>query len=440
MTLEDITRAVTALPGISALNPIQRAVAQSKADSIILIAPTGSGKTIAFTIGLLLRAAEPNGATQALVLAPSRELVMQTAEVIRRVARQYKTVALYGGHSMTDETNSLRPLPDIIVATPGRMLDHLQRGNITLDSLRTLVIDEYDKQLELGFEQEMKRIIRRIGHIGDIILTSATELTDLPEYLPRRKSQLIRHATADTPQSRTATVRVESFVPDKLDTLCDLLRSLPEGSRTIVFVNHRESAERVKTRLDAEHIDAGLYHGALDQDSRATAIDLLTNGTTPVLVATDLAARGLDIEGIDNVVHYHIPVDEAAWTHRNGRTARVDATGTVYVITSEHDSVPEYIRFDRDFRPPVSDGSPRRSRVATLYFAAGKKEKISRGDIVGFLTNNSPLTAGEIGRIALHDHYALAAVPRAKVREVLDAIASARLKGKKIRVSQLRRQ
>lgn len=440
MNIENITRAVTSLPGITALNPIQQAVAESKADSIILIAPTGSGKTIAFTIGLLLRAAEPYRATQALVLAPSRELVMQTAEVIRRVARQYKTVALYGGHSMTDETNSLRPLPDIIVATPGRMLDHLQRGNITLDSLRTLVIDEYDKQLELGFEQEMKRIIRRIGHIGDIILTSATELTELPEYLPHRKSQLIRHATADTPQSRTETVRVESFVPDKLDTLCDLLRSLPEGSRTIVFVNHRESAERVKSRLATEHIDAGLYHGALDQDSRATAIDLLTNGTTPVLVATDLAARGLDIEGIDNVIHYHIPVDEAAWTHRNGRTARVDATGTVYVITSEHDSVPDYIRFDRDYRPPVSDGSPRRSKVATLYFAAGKKEKISRGDIVGFLTNNSPLTAGEIGRIALHDHYALAAVPRSKVREVLEAIAPARLKGKKIRVSQLRRQ
>lgn len=440
MNLKDITRAVTSLPGITALNPIQQAVAESKADSIILIAPTGSGKTIAFTIGLLLRAAEPYGATQTLVLAPSRELVMQTAEVIRRVARQYKTVALYGGHSMTDETNSLRPLPDIIVATPGRMLDHLQRGNITIESLRTLVIDEYDKQLELGFEQEMKRIIRRIGHVGDIILTSATELTDLPEYLPRRQSQLIRHTTPDTPQSRTETVRVESFVPDKLDTLCDLLRSLPDGSRTIVFVNHRESAERVKSRLDTEHIDAGLYHGALDQDSRATAIDLLTNGTTPVLVATDLAARGLDIEGIDNVIHYHIPVDEAAWTHRNGRTARVDATGTVYVITSEHDSVPGYIRFDRDYRPPLSDGSPRRSKVATLYFAAGKKEKISRGDIVGFLTNNSPLTAGEIGRIALHDHYALAAVPRSKVREALEAIAPARLKGKKIRVSQLRRK
>lgn len=440
MNLKDITRAVTSLPGITALNPIQQAVAESKADSIILIAPTGSGKTIAFTIGLLLRAAEPYGATQTLVLAPSRELVMQTAEVIRRVARQYKTVALYGGHSMTDETNSLRPLPDIIVATPGRMLDHLQRGNITIESLRTLVIDEYDKQLELGFEQEMKRIIRRISHVGDIILTSATELTELPEYLPRRKSQLIRHTTPDTPQSRTETVRVESFVPDKLDTLCDLLRSLPDGSRTIVFVNHRESAERVKSRLDAEHIDAGLYHGALDQDSRATAIDLLTNGTTPVLVATDLAARGLDIEGIDNVIHYHIPVDETVWTHRNGRTARVDATGTVYVITSEHDSVPGYIRFDRDYRPPVSDGLPRRSKVATLYFAAGKKEKISRGDIVGFLTNNSPLTAGEIGRIALHDHYALAAVPRSKVREALEAIASARLKGKKIRVSQLRRK
>ena len=438
MTLEDITRAVTALPGISALNPIQQAVAESKADSIILIAPTGSGKTIAFTIGLLLRAAEPNGATQALVLAPSRELVMQTAEVIRRVARQYKTVALYGGHSMTDETNSLRPLPDIIVATPGRMLDHLQRGNITLDSLRALVIDEYDKQLELGFEQEMKRIIRRIVHIGDIILTSATELTDLPEYLPRRKSQLIRHATADTPQSRTATVHVDSFVPDKLDTLCDLLRSLPEGSRTIVFVNHRESAERVKARLDAEHIDAGLYHGALDQDSRATAIDLLTNGTTPVLVATDLAARGLDIEGIDNVVHYHIPVDEAAWTHRNGRTARMGADGTAYVITAEGENIPDYVVCDRPYSPRGEASEGIRSDVATIYFNAGKKEKISKGDIAGFLIQKGGLTKDEVGKIMVWDHSAIAAVPRAKIGKVVEAVAPYRLKNTKVRITPLK--
>lgn len=425
--------------GIETLNPMQQQMLGTDSHRVVLIAPTGSGKTLAFTCRMLRAVSQGGqGRVLALVLAPSRELVVQIAGVLRQIATGYKTVAFYGGHSMEDEKKSLNPVPDIIVATPGRMLDHMQRGHLDMHGLEVLVLDEYDKSLELGFEGEMKRIIGRIGQCGDIILTSATRLDVMPQYLPMHNAEVICPEVKNDPRGRMQVVRVPSYNPDKLDTLCNLLRTFAAGARTIVFVNHRESAERVYKRLKSEKIDCGLYHGALDQELRSTAIDLFANGTTPILVATDLASRGLDIEGVDNVIHYHQPTSEQAWTHRNGRTARVDATGTVYDIVSESDTVPEYIEFDREYIPDGSESRPMRSDVATLYFAAGKKEKISRGDIVGFLVSNSPVEASEIGRIAVRDHNALAAVPRAKVSEILESVSGVKLKGKKVRISQLR--
>lgn len=439
MQSENIIYNIKSRLGIEALNRMQQQMLHTDSHRVVLIAPTGSGKTLAFACRMLRALSQGGqGRVLALVLAPSRELVVQIAGVLRQIATGYKTVALYGGHSMVDEKNSLNPIPDIIVATPGRMLDHLQRRHLDMHGLEVMVLDEYDKSLELGFEGEMKRIIGRIGQCGDIVLTSATRLAVMPPYLPMQQAEVICPAVKDDPRGRMQVVRVPSYSPDKLDTLCNLLRTFADGTRTIVFVNHRESAERVYKRLRSEKIDCGLYHGALDQELRTTAIDLFANGTTPILVATDLASRGLDIEGVDNVIHYHQPTSEHAWTHRNGRTARVDASGTVYDIVSESDSLPEYIEFDREYVPVDSPCRPMRSDVATLYFSSGKKEKISRGDIVGFLVSNSPVQAADIGRIAVRDHNALAAVPRAKVNEILDAIAGVKLKGKKVRVSQLR--
>lgn len=437
MKPEEITDSIKKATGIEKLNEMQRRMLESTDTSIIITAPTGSGKTLAFTIRMLRNLKPSNESTQAIVIAPSRELVMQIHNVMRPVAKGYKTVALYGGHPMIDEKNSLTPKPDIIIATPGRLLDHLQRGNLDLKGLGTLVLDEYDKTLELGFEGEMKRIIPRLGKTECVIMTSATKIEPIPAYLPLKPTQYYDFSNASNPRSRMHTVEVESFSRDKLDTLVNLLNSFQPGELTIVFVNHRESAERVTGRLQKERIPAILYHGALDQQQRVMAIDLFTNGTTPILIATDLAARGLDINDVRNIIHYHLPVNEQAWTHRNGRTARVDKSGTIWIITSEADNRPEYIEADRKFIPepnPHAD-KPHSSALATLHFNAGKKEKISRGDIAGFISASGITGPGEIGKINVHDHYSVAAVPAEKARATASALNALKLKGKKARVS-----
>lgn len=423
--------------GIENLTPMQQQVADCMAPALIVIAPTGSGKTIAFTINMLRRLHNPDGKVQAVVMAPSRELVLQIFDVVRPVAAGFKTVALYGGHSVQEEVKSLSVVPDIVIATPGRLLDHVNRRHIDLSIVSTLVIDEYDKALELGFADEMRKCVRAMSRPSNLILTSATRLTEQPPYLPLDKAEIIVAANADSPRSRTQAVHIESPARDKIDTLIDLLHSLPDG-RVIVFVNHRESAERVYTHLRKNGLPAGLYHGGLDQQKREQAIDLLNNGTTPILVSTDLGARGLDIDKVEAVVHYHMPPSAESMTHRNGRTARMGASGTVYYITSEGEDIPEYVEWDREYVPTGQSADPIRSHVATLYFNAGKKEKISRGDVAGFLIANAALAPDEVGKIVIKDHSALAAVPAEKASDVLQAANTARLKGKKVRVTLLK--
>ena len=345
--------------GIEELNAMQKRMAQLPSKgTVTLLAPTGSGKTISFAIPLFKSLREPCGNIQALVMAPSRELVLQIAEVIRRIATGYKTVAFYGGHPMQEEINSLSVPPDIVVATPGRLLDHLKRGSMQTSGVKALVLDEYDKSLELGFADEMKRVCKRLPSVSFIILTSATRLAELPSYLPPTKSvETIDFSESSSPRKKMQIVHVPSPVRDKIDTLIDLLRSLPDG-RVIVFANHRESVERIYEALRKAALPAGIYHGGLEQHERENAIELLNNGTTPILVSTDLGSRGLDIADLSAVVHYHLPPSPEAWTHRNGRTARQDATGEVYVITSDGENIPDYVEWDRDYVPQGHSDRP----------------------------------------------------------------------------------
>lgn len=443
MTTNMIMENLRSRLGIERLNEMQEAVSAATAREIILLSPTGSGKTVAFAIPLLRSLGRPDGRVQAVVIAPARELVLQISRVIRELATGYKTVAFYGGHSMTDETRSLQTVPDIVIATPGRLLDHISRGQLSVETADTLVLDEYDKALDLGFQDDMRRIVRRIGERSLTILTSATPIHELPAFLAMKHPQVIDFAGAAkptedaVPEPQIDVVEVECPVRDKLDTAVDLLRSLPDG-RVILFVNHRESADRVYQRLRAEGLPAGLYHGALEQYDRETAIDLLNNGTTPILVATDLGARGLDIESLKGVIHYHIPPTQESWTHRNGRTARMGASGTVYVITTEGENVPEYIRFDRRYSPTGTNPDPIRAHTATLHINAGRREKISRGDIVGFLIAHGGLEANEIGRIVVRDHNAIAAVPSDKLAATVAAVAPHKLKNRRVRITPIR--
>lgn len=426
---------------ITVLNEMQQRMASTDLREIVLLSPTGSGKTAAFTLRLLRFLGPSEGKVQAVVMAPSRELVIQIADVIRPVAAGLKTVAFYGGHPMADEINSLSVTPDIIVATPGRLLDHLKRATLSLADVKALVLDEYDKSLELGFHDEMKRIVKRMRHPELIILTSATPLAEMPDFLRLRKPETFDFSGGKPSGGRLQTVRVDSPERDKLPILDDLLRSLDNG-KALIFVNHRESAERVYNDLKKKGFPVGLYHGGLEQRERKLAIDLLNNDTTPILVSTDLGARGLDIDNVQYVVHYHLPLTMESWTHRNGRTARMGADGTVFSIISEGENIPEYVTWQREFQPRSKSSDPIRSDIATIYINAGKKEKLSRGDIVGYLIHKGGLTADKIGKIILDDHSSLVAVPREALAplesggaSLLERLAPHKIKNTRVRLS-----
>ncbi len=441
MKLKDIVYNIEHRLGIEQLNLMQKEMSESRSMRLMLIAPTGSGKTVAFAIRLLRSIGYPaeGHEVQGVVIAPSRELVLQISEVLRRVAVGFKITPLYGGHSMEDEINSLSVLPDIVVATPGRLLDHLNRRILTLERVKSVVLDEYDKSLELGFADEMGRVMRRFRSMKLLMLTSATMIDSLPDFVGDVSSFEIKDFSenAGAPVVSVPVVEVPSPVPDKLDTLTDLLKSMSQG-KTIVFVNHRESAERVYERLAKTGFPAALYHGQLDQSRRRHALQLLANGSAPILVATDLASRGLDIPSVDAVIHYHLPLQQSVWVHRNGRTARQGASGMVYVIVSEHDNLPEFVAFDRRFTPKRESEAMIVATSATLHINAGRKEKISRGDILGYLVKVGGLEASQVGAIALDDHESTVAVPVAGVEDLLARLRPEKLKGKRVRVTLLR--
>lgn len=432
MTNKELESRARRLPGVESLLPMQRAMMKVQLPARVLLqAPTGSGKTLAYVLAALRVVEASKGAPQILVVAPTRELTLQIFDVMRTLALpDFKATAVYGGHSYEAEAKSLEAGTDIVVGTPGRIVDHINRRRLDLRELRALVIDEYDKSLELGFEPDMRRIVHHASRARTFILTSAT-VAELPTFVSEVDTTL-DYTGGAAPQPKVQCYSVTSPSPDKLDTLCELLRGLA-GKRLIVFVNHREAADRVYGRLRADGFGAALYHGGLDQQLRERALILFENGTSPVLVATDLAARGLDIDSVDAVVHYHLPSTPEAWTHRNGRTARMGATGEAYAIVSEHDKPASFIEADAIAVPqPCADGRP---AVATLYFNAGRKEKISRGDIAGFLIAKGGLEASEVGRIDVKDHCAYAAVPAAKAAAVVKAVAPHKIKNTRVRVT-----
>lgn len=428
--------------GIAELNPMQQKMMQTASESrdIILLSPTGSGKTLAFILPMLKTLKPSTGRVQAVVIAPSRELVLQIAEIIRNIAAGFKTTVLYGGHKVEDEVNSLAAGTDIIVATPGRLLDHINRRNIDVLPTRILVLDEFDKSLELGFEKEMKKIFERLKNVSRIILTSATKADILPEFLKLNNPLTLDFSENNKDLNRRLRVhRVDSDRADKLEALALLLENIAskrgEFPRSIVFVNHRESAERTAAYLRKHGIPAVLYHGALDQRDRETAVALFNNGTRPVLVATDLAARGLDIRGVTDIIHYHQPLTPETYTHRNGRTARVDNTGDVYVLAGPEEDIKDYIDFDTTTYLDPEKRYKSDTRWETLYFSAGKKEKLSRGDILGFLVKEGGLEGNQIGKIDVYDHYALAAIDSAASSGLLSRIKGKKIKGEKRLIS-----
>lgn len=434
MQLNAILEAAANKLGISRLNAMQRQVlaAWEQGGDLVLHSPTGSGKTLAFAVPLL-QTTQARLQLQAVVLAPGRELALQIHSVVQPLALGAKVTCLCGGHSTADERLSLAVTPDVVIATPGRLLDHAQHGAVDLSTASMLVIDEFDKCLELGFDNEMRQLHSLMTGLKRTMLTSATPMAQLPTYL-----QLMHPVTLgfsdDQPEGRTTVWRVNDDGNEQFASFRQLLPTLPPG-KTLVFVNQRDTAESLFSDLNRHHLPAALYHGALEQTDREKASTLFRNGSVPVLVATDLAARGLDIDHVENVVHVQLPTSAEAYTHRNGRTARNGADGNVLIMTRPGQQLPPWVRIDKIWQIAAHAASPLEAPMRTLHFAAGKKDKLGKGDIVGFIARNSCVEASEIGEIHVGSHYALAAIPASKTSEALQQLQGLKIKGRRTRIT-----
>ena len=444
MKEKEIIEGVKTRLGIEDLNAMQKEMMNKASESrdIILLSPTGSGKTLAFTLPVLKLMKPSTGRIQCVVIAPSRELVIQIAGVMREAGKLFRVTALYGGHSVEDEVNSLKVTPDIVVATPGRLLDHSVRHNLELLPVRMLVLDEFDKTLELGFEEEMEKLIKRMKNVSRIILTSATKGDVLPEFLKLDNPVTVDYSsTTSEVRGRMNVLTVKLETKDKLEGLLQLLHNINSGKeepeKSMIFVNHRESAERIYEFLRKHKVAAVLYHGALEQKDRETAVALFNNGTRPIMVATDLAARGLDIEKVKSVIHYHQPLTKESFIHRNGRTARVDEEGDIYILSGPDEELKEFMTPDGEFILDEGKKSDLSEKYMTLYISGGKREKLSRGDILGFLVKECGIEAKDIGKINVFDHYSLVAVRERVVAHLLNVSEGKKLKGEKRRIRTL---
>lgn len=420
--------------GIQELNAMQRAVSSLRAPAMILLAPTGSGKTLAFSIAVLKRLKHAGTGVQTVIMAPSRELAMQINNVLRPLAAGYKTLCMYGGNAFSAEEASIRgAVPDIVIATPGRLLDHVNRKTLDISSAHTLVVDEYDKTLELGFHEDVRRITRRLTKLTFSALTSATRLDDMPPFIKADRAEVIDALNDSKPS--IMVMEVPSATRDKLDTLAALVRHI--NAPTMVFVNHRDAVDRVVKSLRSRGVTAMAYHGGMEQRDREIAVAAFRSGAAPILVATDLAARGLDISGVDSVIHYHLPVNEQAYTHRNGRTARAGAEGNVYVITGPDEVTADYIVTHHPFYPDMTAIEQVVAPWTMLYINAGKREKISKGDVAGYMMKQCGISAADVGTITIGADYALVAVRPADVKKILATAKTARLKNQRVRITEL---
>jgi ATP-dependent RNA helicase DeaD len=431
------TKEILANLQIEGLNDMQLASidANKKNSNVILLSDTGSGKTIGFLLPVLELLDSANHNTQAIVIVPSRELALQIEQVFKKMGTPFKVTCCYGGHLRETEENNLLQPPALLIGTPGRLADHIRRGNITTASIETMVLDEFDKSLELGFQEEISFIAGKLPGIKKRILTSATEAVSIPAYLGLEDPTRLNFTGANLADTEKLWVKtVKSDTKDKVDTLFRLICSL--GNRSaIVFCNHRESVERTSALLKEKGIVNVFYHGALEQPERDSALCKFKNGSVNTLVTTDLASRGLDIPNIRYIIHYHLPLSEDIYTHRNGRTARMDASGTVIIILSPDEQLPLFVSGEtEELVLPETTVLPEKPKWTTLFIGAGKKDKVNKVDIVGFLSHKADLKKDDIGLIEVKDFFSFAAIRKSKASNALHLIKDQKIKNKKVRI------
>jgi superfamily II DNA/RNA helicase len=420
---------------IAELNPMQKAVIEkaSSANDLMLLASTGTGKTLAFLIAVYNRLNTQDRGVQAIVVAPSRELALQIEQVFKTMKTSYKVSCCYGGHSIKTEQASLRDAPALLIATPGRLADHIDRDSFDPTSVKIVVLDEFDKSLQMGFHDQLKMLFKALNGKQQHILTSATNLEALPDFLPFRKPEVLNYITNEA-EVRLQLKLVRTKSTDKVETLMRLVAGFNQEA-CLVFCNHREAVERISTLFRNYKFEHGIFHGAMEQIDREKNLIKFRGGAHNVLISTDLAARGLDIPEIRHVVHYQLPPKEEAFIHRNGRTARMHAHGQAYLILADDESLPAYldqeleeITLSKNFQLPPPPA------YACIYISAGKKDKINKGDIAGLLMKKAELQGDDVGLITTLDHASFVSVKRSLVDKILASIKDERLKKMKVKV------
>ena len=418
---------------IDQLNPLQEAALDAPELDMVLLAPTGSGKTLAFLLPLLQHLEPGKDQVQALVIVPSRELAIQIEQVFKSMGTGFKVNCFYGGHSLKTEVNNLLHPPALLIGTPGRIADHLKRKNFSASGIKTLILDEFDKSLEFGFEEDMAYISRRLKNLSKRVLTSATNLKKIPAFVGV-KDPVVLDFLKKSSDPDLEYLLVETEAAEKLDTLFNLICNV--GSEPmLVFCNHREAVDRISEILKDRGVVHETFHGGLDQEERERALLKFRNGSHYLLVTTDLASRGLDIPQVRHIIHYQLPSQEDIFIHRNGRTARMGASGSAYFILTEHDELPSYLNNDLKVMSLNDDITlPDLPEWETLHISGGRKDRINKIDIVGLFLKKGGLKKDELGLIEVKDHFSYAAVKRELANKLAATINNEKVKKKKIRV------
>ena len=398
----------------------------------VILSPTGTGKTLGFLLPTLKLIEPDNKEIQVLILVPSRELAIQIEQVIREMGTGLKVNAVYGGRSMAKDKTELKHIPSILIGTPGRIADHFANNRFSKDSIKTLILDEFDKSLEVGFEYEMRGIINQLPNINKRILTSATQEAEVPDFVRLDKPTILNYLTGKKPKKLTLKT-VISPIKNKNQTLVDLLKHIG-NQQGIIFCNLKDSIQQVSEFLTKNKIAHSCFSGGMDQRDRERSLIKFRNGTSHVLLATDLAARGIDIPEMNYIIHYELPQRIEEFTHRNGRTARVNAKGTAYILKWQKESLPEFIKN----APNVDISNKQKIKPRyweTLFISGGRKDKISKGDIAGLFFKKGNLTKEQVGVIELKQDCAFIAVPVSEAKQLIENLNNRRLKNKKVRIS-----
>ena len=420
---------------IQEMNQMQKSTFQASENEqdIILLSPTGSGKTLAFLFPVLRNLQKDISGIQAIILVPARELALQIEQVFKNMGTDFKVTICYGGHDKKIEINNLTQAPAVLIGTPGRIAYHLKNNNFEPKTIKTLVLDEFDKALELGFEEDMNFIINSLKNISQRFLTSATAMDNIPKFVGLDNEKTINFLKLGEAKPNIQLKKVMIIPEEKLETLFKLICKIG-NKRTLIFCNHRDAVDRISELLREKGIDRETFHGGMEQDERERALLKFRNDSTRILITTDLASRGLDIPEVESIVHYQLPPKEDAFIHRNGRTARMHAKGFAYLIMTEEENFP----FIKSNTPEenISENYriPAKTPFQTIYISAGKKDKVNKVDIVGYLIKKGELSKEDVGIIEVKDTTSYVAVARNKVKDVLKKLANEKLKGKKIKM------